>query len=134
MAAFMLGWAGLSVHCQVLSFLADSGLSTRTYIFGKLLHGAFSAALMAALTRLFPLEQPVAGYLAEQVEAIALLDFSSVLAVSAAAAWVVWLGFFARPGRAPGRNQVQRIPFLLHLLRTKKLQIGSRNRNSVRGM
>lgn len=95
MAAFMLGWAGLSVHCQVLSFLADSGLTTRTYIAGKLLHGAISAALMGVLTRLYPLEQPVAGYLAEQVEAISALDFTSVLAVSAAAAWVVWLGFFA---------------------------------------
>ena len=95
MAAFMLGWAGLSVHCQVLSFLADSGLSTRTYILGKLLHGGLSAALMWLLARAVPLEQPVAGYLAEQVEAIALLDFSSVLAVSAVAAWVVWLGFFA---------------------------------------
>lgn len=95
MAAFMLGWAGLSVHCQVLSFLADSGLSTRTYIFGKLLHGGFSAALMALLTRLFPLEQPVAGYLAEQVEAISGLDFSSVLTVSSATAWLVWLLFFA---------------------------------------
>ena len=100
MAAFMLGWAGLSVHCQVLSFLADSGLSTRTYLLGKLFHGGLSAALMGALTRLFPLEQPVAGYLAEQVEAIALLDFSTVLAVSAAAAWVVWLGFFAAAGLA----------------------------------
>lgn len=95
MAAFMLGWAGLSVHCQVLSFLADSGLSTRTYICGKLLHGGLSAVLMGVLTRLFPLEQPVAGYLAEQVEAISVLDFSSVLTVSAAAAWMVWLLFFA---------------------------------------
>ena len=39
MAAFMLGWAGLSVHCQVLAFLGDSGLSLRTYLTGKLLHG-----------------------------------------------------------------------------------------------
>ena len=95
MAAFMLGWAGLSVHCQVLSFLADSGLSTRTYILGKLLHGGLSALLIRALARFWPLEQPVAGYLAEQVESLTLLDFSSVLAVSAATAWVLWLVFFA---------------------------------------
>lgn len=95
MAAFMLGWAGLSVHCQVLSFLADSGLSTRTYILGKLLHGGLSALLVGILARLWPLEQPVAGYLAEQVESITLLDFSSVLAVSAVTAWLLWLGFFA---------------------------------------
>ena len=54
MAAFMLGWAGLSVHCQVLAFLGDSGLSMGTYLWGKLLHGLLSAALLGLLTRLFP--------------------------------------------------------------------------------
>lgn len=106
MAAFMLGWAGLSVHCQVLSFLADSGLSTRTYILGKLLHGGLSALLVGALARLWPLEQPVAGYLAEQVESIALLDFSSVLAVSAVAAWLLWLGFLPPPCWSAGAGRI----------------------------
>lgn len=46
MAAFMLGWAGVSVHLQVLAFLGDSGLSMRTYLTGKLLHGGLSALLM----------------------------------------------------------------------------------------
>ncbi len=32
MAAFMLGWAGVSVHCQVLSFIGDSGLSLMPYL------------------------------------------------------------------------------------------------------
>ena len=95
MAAFMLGWAGVSVHCQVLSFLGDSGLSARTYLIGKLLHGGFSAALVWLLTRLFPLSEPVSSYLAQQVESIAGMDFSSALAVSTVSAWVVWLGFFA---------------------------------------
>ena len=52
MAAFMLGWAGLSVHCQVLAFLGDSGLSMGTYLWGKLLHGLFSAALLPELEAL----------------------------------------------------------------------------------
>ena len=54
-AAFMLGWAGISVHCQVLSFLGGSGLSAGTYLAGKLLHGGLSALFTAALVRLFPL-------------------------------------------------------------------------------
>lgn len=95
MAAFLLGWAGLSVHCQVLSFLGESGLNTRTYIGGKLLHGLFSAAITALLFRFLPLDAPVSAYLAEQVEGIAGMDFSSALALSAACAWVVFLGFFA---------------------------------------
>lgn len=95
MAAFMLGWAGISVHCQVLSFLGDSGLSVRTYLTGKLLHGAISAALVGLLTHLFPLAEPVSAYLAEQVESIAGIDFSSALTISTVSAWVVWLAFFA---------------------------------------
>lgn len=94
MAAFLLGWAGISVHCQVLSFLGESGLSTRTYIGGKLLHGVFSAVLTALLFRLFPLKNQVTSYLVEQVEGIASTDFNTALAVSAAAAWGVFLLFF----------------------------------------
>ena len=94
MAAFLLGWAGVSVHCQVLSFLGESGLSTKTYLGGKLLHGVFSAILTALLFRFLPLEVNVSGYLAQQVEGIASTDFYTALAISTAAAWVVFLGFF----------------------------------------
>lgn len=90
MAAFMLGWAGLSVHCQVLSFLGDSGLSPRTYLAGKLCHGLTAAALTAAVTRLFPLAAPVSAYLAEQADTIAGLDFSSALAISLTSAFALW--------------------------------------------
>ena len=94
MAAFLLGWAGISVHCQVLSFLGESGLSTRTYIGGKLLHGMFSALLTTLFFRLWPLEAQVSSYLAAQVESIAYTDFNTALAVSAAAAWGIFLLFF----------------------------------------
>lgn len=91
MAAFMLGWAGLSVHCQVLSFLVDSGLSARVYLAGKLCHGLTAAGLTYALTRLFPLSAPVADYLVDQTESIAALDFSTALAASTLAALAGWL-------------------------------------------
>jgi len=100
MAAFMLGWAGLSVHCQVLAFLGDSGLSMRTYVAGKLLHGGLSALLTSTLFRLFPLDAPAAAYLAEQTQAIAGLDFHRALTLSAAAAWGTWLAFLALTVRA----------------------------------
>ena len=94
MAAFMLGWAGISVHCQVLSFLGESGLNVRTYVGGKLLHGLISAALTALVFRLFPLEATVSSYLTRQVAGIAGTDFYTALTVSTAAAWVVFLLFF----------------------------------------
>ena len=93
MAAFMLGWAGLSVHCQVLSFLTESGLSMDTYLGGKALHAVFSAALTALVLRLFPLSQPVSAYLNEAVGTLGGPDFSSVLTISATASAVTWLFF-----------------------------------------
>lgn len=59
MAAFMLGWAGLSVHCQVMSLLADSGLSVRPYLLGKLCHGVIAAALTWMFIRFLPMGEAV---------------------------------------------------------------------------
>ena len=83
MAAFMLGWAGLSVHCQVLAFLGDSGLSMGTYLSGKLLHGILSAALLRLLMPLLKLAEPVDICLSLPVSALSALDFSRCLALSA---------------------------------------------------
>ncbi len=91
MAAFILGWAGLSVHCQVLSFIGSSGLSTRTYFLGKLLHGVLSAGLIFCISRLLGWDAPVSSYLASQVSTIAELDFHRALTVSTATAMMVWL-------------------------------------------
>jgi len=93
MAAFMLGWAGLSVHCQVLSFLAGSGLSSFSYLVGKALHGLLSALFTAGLMRLFPLPQPVSSYLAIHAENLTLLEINRSFALATASAWLLWLGF-----------------------------------------
>lgn len=82
MAAFMLGWAGLSVHCQVLAFLGDSGLSMGTYLSGKLLHGILSAALLRFLIPLLKLSEPADSCLSLPVSALSALDFSRCLALS----------------------------------------------------
>ena len=54
MAAFLLGWGGLSVHCQTMSVLEGSGLSIRPCLIGKFLHGGLSAALTALALKLWP--------------------------------------------------------------------------------
>jgi hypothetical protein len=83
MAAFMLGWAGLSVHSQVLSFIGTSGLSARTYIAGKLLQGGLSAIMAAALGRFFITAAPAFALgLAEQVTEMASLSFAGAGAIS----------------------------------------------------
>lgn len=90
MAAFMLGWAGLSVHCQVLCFLSDSGLRVSAYLIGKALHGGLSALFMAVLSWRFPQTVPAAGWLGQQAEhGMGLHNvFLPVLA-----AWLIWTVF-----------------------------------------
>ena len=82
MAAFMLGWAGLSVHCQVLSFIGESGLSAWTYVAGKVLHGIISAAYVFVLLKVFDFKMPVSNYLLEQVDDLSRLDFGSTLSAT----------------------------------------------------
>lgn len=106
MAAFMLGWAGVSIHCQTLTFLADSGLSPGTYFAGKLLHGGVSAALVWGVARLLPQGLPVGAVLADRVDAIATLDFPTALTASTVAAWcllLVFLLFSLFCGKSRGR-------------------------------
>ena len=107
MAAFLLGWAGLSVHCQVLAFLGDSGLSMRTYLTGKLLHGGLSALLMGALAPRLAPTLSVSACLIQQTEAIAGQDALRALALSAAAAWGLWLCFLALAA-FPGKKAVEK--------------------------
>ncbi len=110
MAAFILGWAGLSVHCQVMAFLGDSGLSLRTYLTGKLLHAVLAAGLTAlVMARLAP-EETVSAFLAQQVETLAALDFGRALSISCTAAWGTWLGFFALAVRAVKKRGGNRRP------------------------
>ncbi len=110
LAAFMLGWAGLSVHCQVLSFISGSGLSAKTYIIGKFLHGILAAVFTYFLAGIFTPDTAVASYLAEQVTGIASMGFKTSLLVSliSAAALAVIFGivciFSKRCGKKHGRH------------------------------
>ncbi|MBQ9166587.1 MAG: sporulation protein [Oscillospiraceae bacterium] len=53
LASFLLGWGGLSVHCQTAALLEDTGLAIAPYIQAKLLHGLISAGLCLVLLPLF---------------------------------------------------------------------------------
>lgn len=51
MAAALLSWGGLSVHCQTAAAIRDTGLSLRPYVTGKLLQALFSAVLAVLASR-----------------------------------------------------------------------------------
>ena len=91
LAAFMLGWAGLSIHCQVLSFIGDSGLSVRTYIYGKILQGSISAVFAYFAAQIFVLRELPAVYLAQQVKTLATMDFFTALLTSCLSAVLLFL-------------------------------------------
>ncbi len=50
----LVGFGGLSVHCQTLSILSGSGLSARPYFVGKLLHAVISYALASIWCAVLP--------------------------------------------------------------------------------
>lgn len=62
-ASFIAGWAGLSVHSQVLSIISATDLSIKPYLLGKLLQGIISAIYTFIGTKisgeLFLTAQPV---------------------------------------------------------------------------
>ncbi|MEG2000193.1 MAG: nucleoside recognition domain-containing protein [Evtepia sp.] len=54
LAAFLLAWGGLSVHCQTIPFLRTAKLPLRPYFCGKLLQAIIAASLTALLMPLCP--------------------------------------------------------------------------------
>ncbi len=58
----ILGWAGLSVHCQVLSFISDSGLSSKPYILGKTMQTAFSAIIYFFISKYIPINESLSVF------------------------------------------------------------------------
>lgn len=52
LAAFLLGFGGLSVHCQAMTFIAPAGLSARKYFIGKCVQAALSALIAVPVSAL----------------------------------------------------------------------------------
>lgn len=52
LAAFVLGFGSLSVHCQTLAAVAGTEIKTARHFAGRLLHGVFSALICDLLFRL----------------------------------------------------------------------------------
>ena len=51
-AAALLGWGGLSVHCQTAAVLAGTDIKSARHTAGRLLHGVISALCMWVLANL----------------------------------------------------------------------------------
>ena len=62
LTAAILGWAGISVHCQVLSFVYESGLSAAPYIIGKALQTIISAIMVFYISKHIPIENSISVF------------------------------------------------------------------------
>ncbi len=80
LVSFLLGFGGLSVHCQTLSLLQGCGLRARRHTLGKALHGTIAAALTVIWCRAAPRSLPVFAPGAPSVSA-SLLPGAVVLGV-----------------------------------------------------
>lgn len=59
LTAFTVGFAGLSVHMQVIAVMAKYNISLLPYFLGKILHGLIAAIYVFAYLSVFPVGQTV---------------------------------------------------------------------------
>lgn len=59
LTSFIVGFAGLSVHAQVMAVISKYNLSLKPYIFGKLLHGIIAALYTMLYLYKFPITSAV---------------------------------------------------------------------------
>jgi sporulation integral membrane protein YlbJ len=57
--ALVLGWAGLSVHCQLYPFIKSLNIKYSYFAFSRLIHAGLSATVADVLFRIFPIEEQV---------------------------------------------------------------------------
>lgn len=100
-AAFMLGWAGVSVHCQVLNFIGESGLSCAPYLAGKMLHGWFSALYVWLGAQLLPFDAQTGPAIKTQLSAMTSRSAGWYLIVSLLTAVGTWAVFALLPALFP---------------------------------
>ena len=82
MAAFLLGWGGLSVQCQTMSVLRGTDLSLKPCLVGKLLHGLISAGLAALALNLLPEAAETALLLSQPVSVRSYPHWGRILMAS----------------------------------------------------
>lgn len=104
MAAFLLGWGGVSVLCQTMSVVQDSGLSIQPCVVGKLLHGMLSAGLTALLLRLLPGVVETSALAGERLTQPWQPSFAATLLLSVTLAGFLF-ALFLRASVEQGKNK-----------------------------
>lgn len=84
LSAAILGFAGFSVHFQVMGLLAKTDLSIRPYLLGKALQALIGAFYMWLALFFLPLDTPAWAPLSPLASPALMLDFQTALRLSIA--------------------------------------------------
>ena len=91
LTAAIVGFAGVSVHAQVMAVIARYNLSLFPYIAGKALHGVLAAAYMAVYLHFAPVTEAVMASGAAMSKAFCAASlFELVTAAAAVAAFLAY--------------------------------------------
>lgn len=78
----ILGFAGLSVHFQVMGIVSKTDLGMQSYWLGKTLQAVIAAAFMAVALHNFPLDVSAVSYYMYPIRPSELIDFHTALKLS----------------------------------------------------
>ncbi len=97
LASFVVGFSGLCVHIQVMAVTADSGLSLKPYILGKVLHSIIAAVITTAIVYIMPVFNK---FSAPETFGISHTLWVSAMLLAVAVGVVVTLRLLIRKGSA----------------------------------
>lgn len=97
--ALILGWAGLSVHCQLYPFIKQTGLKYSRFCLSRLIHGGISTVIAQLLFRVFPCEVSVFSTFSDVTPSL----FS--VSVPAAVAMLILSAFLIIESKSPHLKQ-----------------------------
>lgn len=78
----IIGFAGLSVHFQVMGIVSKTDLRIKPYLIGKALQAVIAAAFMAVALHNFPLDVSAVSYYMYPIRPSELIDFHTALKLS----------------------------------------------------
>lgn len=107
MTSLIIGFAGISVHIQVMAVTADAGLSLKPYIGGKALQAVISAALTGIALYLFPISAQVFSPCKAPLSAS--FTFSAIALIGGLAAFSVFAIIAVLKIRAKNNTKTRRL-------------------------
>lgn len=87
--ALVLGWSGLSVHCQLYPFIRQTGLKYSHFCLSRLIHGGISTVIAELLFRIFPCEVSVFSTFTDVTPSLFSVSVPAAVAMLILSAFVI---------------------------------------------